>query len=131
MLIYAKVGLEFLKWIFCLTKTWCLVLQWYFHFLNEPFSFEIHHIKMSNSIYGYMHFWQSLELKLAQKIWWSGRESHTKKSSKIFAELWASSSLVSENEKLSVTLNILIHKICCFKSLLNSKNVLTRKGSKI
>ena len=39
----------------------------------------------------------------------------------------ASSGLVSQNEKLSVTFNILIHKKLT-KSLLNLKNVLTRKG---
>ena len=54
-----------------------------------------------------------------------------KNSSKSFRELGASSSQASGNKKLSVTLNILVHeKFCCLKSLLNSKNVLTRKGSK-
>ena len=59
-------------------------------------------------------------------------EKVTKKISlKCFRELGASSRLVSRNEKLSVTLNILIHKkFCCLKSLLNLKNVLTRKGTK-
>ena len=59
------------------------------------------------------------------------RKPQKKISLKLFRELGASSDLVSENEKLSVTSNILIHKIfCCLKSLLNLRNVLTRKGTK-
>ena len=50
------------------------------------------------------------------------REKFTKKSSsKIFKEQGASSSLVSENKKLSVTLNILIHKVLLLKKFTKLK----------
>ena len=59
------------------------------------------------------------------------RKSQKKTSLKCFRELGASSRLVSENEKLSVTFSILIHKkFCCLKSVLNLKIVLTRKGTR-
>ena len=58
---------------------------------------------------------------------WERKTDTHKKFSKLFRELGASSSLVSEQEKLSVTLNFLINKkFCWLKSLLNSKNVLKR-----
>ena len=72
-------------------------------------------------------------MKISTKnlVKWERKSQKKKTSLKCFRELGASSRLVSENLKLSVTLIILVHKkFCCLKSLLNLKIVLTRKGTK-
>ena len=49
-------------------------------------------------------------MKISTKNLVKWERKSQKKFLKLFKELGASSSLLSENEKLSVTLNILIHK---------------------